>query len=413
MSIVYKNGTPYLEELNLTELTEKIETPFYIYSQKKIVDRYNLLKNSLNKNIYFSVKANSNQAILYLLKSLGAGADVVSYEEMVRALKAGISSSKIIFEGVGKSTYDIQQAIKYNIKQINAESIEELKIIENIAQSLNKKLSVGFRINPNINANTLDKISTGRQTDKFGIDFDQISDACNFLQSSNYIELNGLSCHIGSQIFEISVYAKMFDKIREAIEILKSQNIKINNLDLGGGFGISYENENNNFNIIKFAELVNKHFNNLTIELSFEPGRYLLANSGFLITKILTTKQNGNINYLIIDAGMQTFLRPALYNTYHKILPFIKVDNNNIYTIAGPICESSDILAKNINLPLQKREDFLILCDVGAYGSVMSSNYNSKCLPAEILINNNKYAIIREKENIENKINRDKIPNWL
>ena len=413
MGIIYKNNDPYIEEQNLVELTNSIPTPFYAYSQKKINDSVLELKKNLNKDIYFSIKANSNQAIIKLINSLGVGFDVVSIEEMERALYANVSPKKIIFEGVGKSEKDIAYAINKDIKQINVESIEELQLVNNISKKINKKPYVGLRINPDIHSKSLDKISTGRKNDKFGIDFNQLNVACEILKTLNDINFIGLSCHIGSQIFQIDIFKKIFEKMKEAIEIFESNNFKINYLNLGGGFGISYENDSLQLNITELANLINKMFPNPSYEISFEPGRFIVARAGFIVTKILTKKQNGGVNFLITDAGMQTLIRPAMYNTFHKILPFNTKGENITYTIGGPICESSDILAKKIILPKQRKDNFLIICDVGAYGSVMSSNYNSKCLPAEILINKNQYSIIRNHESINSLIERDIIPNWL
>jgi len=412
MGITYKNEIPYIEGQNLVDLTESIQTPFYVYSQKRIVDTFIDLKKKLNKDIYYAIKANSNQAIIALLNSLGAGADVVSKEEMQRALAAGVASDRIIFEGVGKSKSEITDAINHNIKQINIESIEELRLIDAIANTLNKKPRIGLRVNPDINANTLDKISTGQKTDKFGIDFDQLQNLCEILKSLKNINFEGLSCHIGSQIFNLNIFEMIFKTMKNAVQIFQSNNLPINHLDLGGGFGIPYDNKQSHLDINKLSTLIDSIYPNPPFKISFEPGRYLIAQAGYLITKILTKKQNGGINFLITDAGMQTFLRPAMYHASHKILPFNNIGKETTYTIAGPICESSDIIIKDIKLPSQTKDNFLIICDVGAYGSVMSSNYNSKCLPTEILVNQNEYAIIRNAENIEEIIKRDKLPDW-
>ena len=412
MGITYKNKIPYLEEQNLVEITNLIETPFYVYSQKNIIDTFLKLKKELNKDIYFSIKANSNQAIISLLNSLGAGTDVVSQEEMQRAILAGVSPEMIIFEGVGKSNSSIENAIHYNIRQINVESIEELQLVDSIAHTLNKKPRIGLRVNPDIDAKILYKISTGQKTDKFGIDFNQLQETCEILKSLKNINFSGLSCHIGSQIFEIKIFEQIFTKMKQAVKIFQSNNLSIDHLDLGGGFGIPYENKQSHLDINKLSTLIDSIYPNPPFKISFEPGRYLIAQAGYLITKILTKKQNGGINFLITDAGMQTFLRPAMYHASHKILPFNHIGKETTYTIAGRICESSDIIIKDIKLPSQTKDNFLIICDVGAYGSVMSSNYNSKCLPTEILVNKNEYAIIRNQENIEEIIKRDKHPKW-
>ena len=413
MTIVFNNRVPYVEGINLNELVKITPTPFYIYSQKSIEDAYAEIKNKLKKKIFYSIKANSNQAIIAFINSLGAGADVVSVEEMERALAAGIEPNKIIYEGVGKSQSDIINAIQKNIRQINVESLEELLQINTIGKNLNKKVNIGLRLNPDIDGNTHDKISTGRKTDKFGIDFNQLTKICPLIKSFNNIKLKGISCHIGSQIFELQIFKNTFIKMKKGLEILNSYGLTIEHLNLGGGFGISYDDTKNNFNFNDLADLINNIFPSPNFEISFEPGRYLVAKAGILITKIITTKYNNKTNYLITDAGMQTLLRPALYDAFHKIIP---LSQNNIkinYTIAGPICESSDVFSKNIILSEQKTGNYLAICDVGAYGSVMASNYNSKCLPAEIMICNKKYSIIRQQENISSLIQKDIIPKWI
>ncbi len=415
MDIRFKNNVPYVEDQNILELTKLVPTPFYLYSQQKIMDTYLELKKTIKKEIYYSVKANSNQAIIKIFNSLGCGFDVVSIEELKRVLNINVSPSKIIFEGVGKSTDDIKYAINKNIRQINVESIEELILINQLAKNLNQVPSLGIRINPDIDSKSIKKISTGKKTDKFGIDFNKIGDVCNIIKTLQHIKVIGISCHIGSQIFEIEVFESVINKMKKALNIFHENNISINNVDLGGGFGFDYNYEisQKKLDINKLSLLVENNFNNSEIEISFEPGRYLVAGSGIIVTKILTTKKNGDINFLITDAGMQTFLRPALYNSHHKLLSLNENKEEDIYTVAGPICESSDILASNIQLPKQEIGDFLIICDAGAYGSVMASNYNSKSLPAEILVFDNQFEIIRKKQNIEDLINADVLPGWL
>ena len=413
MTILFNNEKPFVEGVNINELTSIIATPFYVYSQKSITDTYKKLKNSINAEIFFSVKANSNLAILSLMKSLGIGADVVSSGELKRAISVGIPSEKIIFEGVGKSKEDIEYAINNNIRQINIESIEELNMINVLAKSLERKVNIGVRLNPNIDGQTLDKISTGRKTDKFGIAFDLLPEVCSQIKILKQLCLKGISCHIGSQIHNIKVFEEIFNKMKLAVKIVDENGFSIKHLDLGGGFGVAYNKAEKELSLNELSSLINSFFQNTTYDISFEPGRYLVAKSGVLITKILTSKTNASINFLITDAGMQTLLRPAMYNAYHNI---VALTNNNIkkkYTVAGPICESSDILAKEITLPQQQTGNYLAICDTGAYGAVMSSNYNSKVLPAEILVHNNRFSIIRNQEKISDIIAKDIIPNWL
>ena len=412
MTIKFKKNEPFVEGVSLLKITSKIETPFYIYSQKKIKDAYKKIKKDINAEVFYAIKANSNQAIISILKNLGAGADVVSLGELKRALTAGISANKIIFEGVGKSEKDLKFAIKKGIRQINIESINELELIDSISKSLNIKTNIGIRINPDVDAQTLDKISTGRKTDKFGVTYSQLPKVFKILKNIDNIKLCGISCHIGSQIHDIKIFEKVFIKIKEAIKMFSNNDLKINSLDLGGGFGVTY-NKEKTLNLSKISRLIDKYFGGKNFKISIEPGRYLVANSGILITKIITSKKNGSIDYLITDAGMQTFLRPSLYKSFHKIESFSKNKKNKKYTIAGPICESSDILSKDIKLPEQQIGNYIAICDTGAYGFVMASHYNSHSLPAEILIHKNKYTIIRKNEKIEKVIEKDIIPDWI
>ena len=414
MNIQFLNKIPFVEGVSINHIINSCNTPFYLYSQKIITDTYNLLKDTLSSEIFFAVKANPNQAILKLMKNCGAGADVVSVGEMLRALNVGFDPNKIIFEGVGKSKEDIQYAVEKNIRLINVESISELRLVDQIGKNFNKKINVGIRLNPDIDGQTLDKISTGKKTDKFGIPLDQLQNIISLVQSCNYINLKGISCHIGSQIHDISIFEKIFETMKDAAEIALSSGIELEHVDLGGGLGINYEKDQNEININDLKKLIFKFFNDVSYQISFEPGRYLVAKSGMIITKILIAKENGGINFLITDAGMQTLIRPAMYGALHRIEVLHDITKTNIkYTVAGPICESSDILAKDIILPKQKINNYLAIHDTGAYGATMASNYNSRGIPGEVLINESKFSIIHQEEKIFDIINRDSIPDWL
>tara|TARA_Y100000590_G_scaffold59165_1_gene62739 strand:+ start:4234 stop:5472 length:1239 start_codon:yes stop_codon:yes gene_type:complete len=406
MSLKYIDNILMIEDVSLKELASNYTTPFYVYSVDSIKKNYNTLKSSLRKDIYYSVKANSNQAILSLLFNLGAGADVVSGEELKRVLAVGINPNKIIFEGVGKLKEDIEFSIKNEIKQINVESLSEIKLINKLAGSQNKKVNIGIRINPDIDIDSHNKISTGKNTDKFGITLDKLNDVISTLNVSKNICCIGISCHVGSQIFSINIFEQTFKKIINVINIFKTHKFEITNINLGGGMGVDSQN-NKIFEINKLSQITNKYFGETSYKISFEPGRYLVAESGILVTKVLTVKKSGNTNFLIVDAGMNNFIRPALYDDYHKIDP-IQNDYRNInYAVAGPICESSDIFHSNIKLPEQNINDILTISNVGAYGSVMSSNYNSKVLSAEIMVSKDKHYLIRPAQKIEELISKD------
>jgi len=410
----YKNNKPYIEGVLIDDVIKTQVTPVYIYSQNCIEKNYNALNDNLVGDIFYSVKANSNQAIIKLINSMGGGFDVVSTGELKRCLTAGVNPEKIIFEGVGKSEEDILFAINKSIRLINAESFEELEKINRIALSLNKIINIGIRINPDIDSETLEKISTGKKSDKFGISINEINSIQTHIKKYTNLNLIGISCHIGSQIFNLDIFDKVFKTMKDVVNIFLQSGFSIKYLDLGGGIGVQYNNADPHIDLLGLKKLINLYFDDVSYELSFEPGRYLVANAGIILTKIITTKKSGGANFLITDAGMNTFIRPTLYNANHKIEPLVKNSVNNLkYTVAGPICESSDVFAKNIEMIEQKSGNYLIIHGAGAYGAVMSSNYNSRELPAEILINKSYFAVIRERENIENIIDREIIPSWL
>ena len=414
MDILFNNNRPFIEGVSVDEITKSFSTPLYIYSQKKIEKAYNNLKENLGVEIFYAVKANSNLAILKLLNNCGAGSDTVSAGEIQRSIKAGFNPNKIIYEGVGKSKEDIEYAIINNIRLINAESLNELILINKIAKNLNKTVSVGIRLNPDIDSLTLSKISTGKKTDKFGIPINELNNIISAMESLNNIKLKGLSCHVGSQISEMIIFEKVFNTMKEAASLSISKGINIEYVDLGGGFAVNYNKNINDLNVKEIGRLTSSIFKDIPYKISFEPGRYLVAKAGIIITKILNIKKNGGINFIITDAGMHTLIRPAMYNSVHQIEALDQSSNKKVnYTIAGPICESSDILAKDIVLSEQKENNFLFIHDTGAYGAAMASNYNSRGLPNELLINEDKYSIIHAEEKTSDIIARDLIPDWL
>ena len=412
--LTYKNNDPYIEGTSLYDLVKVCQTPFYVYSQQKIINQVNKTKEILGNNIFYSIKSNSNQAILKLMNSLDIGADVVSVGELKRALEAGFDPNKIIFEGVGKSDQDLLYAIHKNIRLINTESLEEIKLLDNLANEKNKIVDIGVRLNPDVDGETLSKISTGKKTDKFGIEFDNIDKIIKLVKSCKSLNLIGISCHIGSQISKNEAYKNTFSQMKMAADKFIESGINIKHVDLGGGFHVKYEDSDPDFNIKKVKEELDNCFTQTNYELSFEPGRYLIAEAGVIVTSIITIKNNGGVDYLIVDAGMNTLIRPAMYGAHHEILAIdVKSEEIIDYAIAGPICESSDVFLKNIKLTKQKIGNLLVIKNTGAYGKVMSSNYNSRPLPSEILVNNDNYAIIYSPEKIEKTIEADIIPSWL
>jgi len=412
--IYYHNKKTFIEGVSIEEIAKFHATPFYVYSQNKIEDIFKKLESALKTEIFYAVKANSNQAIIKLMTTLGAGADVVSVGELERAIVAGVDPKKIIFEGIGKTNKDISFAISRNIRLINVESIDELQRINSIALKQNKIVDIGLRLNPNIDGQTIDKISTGKKTDKFGIDTEKLANIFQVLEVSKNVSLIGISCHVGSQIFNINVFSEIFKKMKKNAQLFINKGYLIKHVDLGGGLGVTYQQNKEVLKLELVKSEMDKCFKNVAYQLSFEPGRYLVANAGILVTSVVTIKNNGGINFLITDAGMHSLIRPALYQAHHDIEAVDKSNSELInYTVAGPICESSDIFDKNISLPKQKVGNIIIIKDTGAYGKVMASNYNSRGLPIEILVNNNIFFKIHQPLTTKEFIRQDTIPEWL
>jgi len=412
--IYYHNKKTFIEGVSIEEIAKFHATPFYVYSQNKIEDIFKKLESALKTEIFYAVKANSNQAIIKLMTTLGAGADVVSVGELERAIVAGVDPKKIIFEGIGKTNKDISFAISRNIRLINVESIDELQRINSIALKQNKIVDIGLRLNPNIDGQTIDKISTGKKTDKFGMDTEKLANIFQVLEVSKNVNLIGISCHVGSQIFNINVFSEIFKKMKKNAQLFINKGYLIKHVDLGGGLGVTYQQNKEVLKLELVKSEMDKCFKNVAYQLSFEPGRYLVANAGILVTSVVTIKNNGGINFLITDAGMHSLIRPALYQAHHDIEAVDKSNSELInYTVAGPICESSDIFDKNISLPKQKVGNIIIIKDTGAYGKVMASNYNSRGLPIEILVNNNIFFKIHQPLTTKEFIRQDTIPEWL
>ena len=400
--INYRGNKLSVENKYVLKIAKNNQTPFYLYSAKAIKDNFEQfcrVFKKINPLICFSVKSNSNPKILRILKGLGAGADVVSGGELLKVLNAGISPKKIVFSGVGKSTDELKMAIKRNILLINAESYSEIALINKLSKSSKRKTSIGLRLNPDIDAKTLGKISTGRAEDKFGLSRKKLIEVCKNIKEFKHIELNSLSVHIGSQILTDVPFKKTLKVIEEIIRKTKT-HFKF--IDLGGGFGISYSSKEKRIKLNNYSNLVNKFKKKYNCNIIFEPGRAIIGNTGILVSKIQYIKNSISKSFVIIDAGMNDFMRPALYGAYHSIVPLIKSKGQSMKNLefVGPICETSCKFSSYKKYYRIKEEDYVAILDVGAYGSVLSSNYNTKPLPAEILIDNNHVKIIRKRQTL-------------
>ncbi len=392
----------FVEKISLQNLTKKFDTPLYCYSYEKLkknVNNFKLNFSKLNPLVCFSIKSNSNLKIIKEIKKLGLGADVVSKGELMLAIKAGINPKKIVFSGVGKTYSELKYAIEKKILLINSETKGEVKEIEKIAESKKKIVDIGIRLNPNTDAKTLNKISTGKKGDKFGVNEKTFIELVNYLKKSKYVNLRCLSVHIGSQIFDNKPYKKMLKIIDRIISKIK---FKFDYIDLGGGMGISYVNDKKIFNYSNYQKSIIKFLGKYSSKIIFEPGRSIVGNTGILISKIIYIKENKSKNFVILDAGMNDLMRPALYGAIHKIIPAIKTSkySNKTYEFVGPICESTDKFSSNKKFQKLKEKDLIIIRDVGAYGSSLSSNYNLRPKPAEILIKGSKIVIAKKRQKL-------------
>ncbi len=402
----YKKNHFYIEGISSEKIAKKFNTPVYCYSYKKL--RTNIINfkksfKSFKPIICFAVKSNTNINLLKLIKKFGLGADVVSIGELMTAKKAGINSKKIVFSGVGKTEKEINYAINKNILLINAESKSEVKVIEQVAKSKNKIVNIGIRLNPNTNPKTLDQISTGKKENKFGVNEKMFLELVNYIKNSSHINLKCLSVHIGSQILSHKPYEKM---LRVLDRVIKKSQHKFDFIDLGGGMGIPYENNLKKLNYIKYSLAIKKFLKKHKSKIIFEPGRSIVGNIGYLISKVIYIKETKNKNFVIIDAGMNDLMRPALYNVKHKIIPSIKSQkiSKKTYDFVGPICETTDKFSTLSKFQKLNEKDIIIICDAGAYGFSLSSNYNVRPRPSELLIRGSKVNIIKKREKLEDLI---------
>ena len=398
----YVGKNLFVEKLSVKNILKKNKTPFYIYSENQIAFNFLKFANTFKKTdplICFAAKSNSNLNILRVLGKLGAGADVVSGGELLKALKAGIRPNKIVFSGVGKTEEELKIAINKKILLINCESESEAKLVNNLAKRLRKKVSIGFRLNPNVDAKTHKNISTGKAENKFGLSIKSFKIFLKTINSLKNIKLDALSVHIGSQILNDAPFRKTLSVMSKLIKELR---LNLNYVDLGGGFGINYTNKERPINLNKYSKLVESFSKKLNCKIIFEPGRSIIGNTGLLISKVQFIKKGSNKNFIILDAGMNDFMRPALYDAFHQIIPVSKnsAKSKGKIEFVGPICESTCKFGIYKNYQKINENDFIAITNVGAYGSSLSSNYNTRPLIAEILINKNKLRYIRKKQNL-------------
>lgn len=412
----FKNNELYCENIRIRDIAAKIDTPFYLYSYSTLIDHYRKLKSafrSIKPLICFSVKSNSNLAVLMALVKNGAGLDIVSGGELYRARIVGVDPKKVVYAGVGKRPDEIEDAIRFGMLFFNVESEEELEEIQKAASLLKKKVNVAIRINPDVIPKTHDYIATGKGETKFGLDFETVHKIFNSRWRYPNINLRGVHIHIGSQILSANPFE---NAIKRVLEFLKRYKISVDYFNIGGGLGIIYSIENPQ-TAKGFAKKILPLLKNSKLKIILEPGRFISGNSGILVTRVVYTKRTPRKKFIIVDSGMSDLIRPSLYEAYHKIVPLCVSEDSSGTSekvdVVGPICESGDFLGKDRFLPCLVKGDLLAVMGAGAYGFTMSNNYNSRPRPSEVMVINKRFYVVRKSETYQNLVRGESIPKVL
>ena len=407
----YKNSGAqeelFIENTTVSNIAKAVGTPFYCYSKQALVENFNNFVDAFTKaditnyKICYAIKANYNIHLTKILTDLGAGIDAVSEAEIFRGIKANVDPKDIVFAGVGKTREAMEFALNNNVEQFSVESIAEMHLLSEVACKLRKRAKFSLRVNPNVDAKTHDKISTGRKGDKFGVDIELAEEIYAQAERLPGLEVHGISTHIGSQITTLEPFELAFEKIRNLCLKLRENGHTIESLDLGGGIGIIY-NDEKTLPLDEYASLIKKVTKDLDVKVIIAPGRSISGTAGILATKVIFLKEAGDKKFAIIDAAMNDLARPGLYDSYHAVMPVVKKDGEKAnYDLAGPVCETTDILAKNRDLTNLKSEDLLILTSAGAYGSSMSNEYNCRPMIPEILVDGDNFKVIRRRPTFE------------
>jgi len=411
----YQNGRFYCEDVLLERIAESVGTPFYAYSYRTLKRHFRVFDAAfagLPHLTCFAVKSNSNIAILRLFIEEGGGVDIVSGGELYRAIKAGVDPQKVVYSGVGKKAEEIEFALNTGILMFNVESAQELEAISACAKKMGKRAGVALRINPDVDAGTHPHISTGLKENKFGINIEKSLEGYRRARMLENIDVIGVSCHIGSQVTKTSPFVDAIKRLKKLLGRLEEEGFAIRYLDLGGGLGITYKDETPP-EPAEYAEALLASVRDLPYTLVFEPGRVLVGNAGALVTKVLYRKNTEEKDFVIVDAGMNDLIRPSLYDSYHRILPVAEKEKDEIIAdVVGPICESGDYLAKKRKLPEINQGELIAVMSAGAYGFSMSSNYNSRPRVAEVLVKDDRFYVIRERETYEDLVRGERIPEF-
>ena len=413
----YRDGVLHAENVPLDRIADEVGTPFYCYSTATIERHIGVFTDGLqplDATVCYSVKANSNLSVLKILAANGAGADVVSGGELTRALRAGMPPGKIVFSGVGKTEDEIRQAIQADILQINVESEPELEAVNRVAGELGKTARAAVRLNPDIDAGSHDKISTGRREDKFGIDWNRAHEVFTAGAALPHVELAGLAMHIGSQLADLRPYRDAFTRLRDVTAMLRAGGFEIRTLDLGGGLGTPYD-DTPMPSPAEYGAMVREVIGDLDCRFLFEPGRVIAGNAGVLVSRVVYVKEGATRRFLILDAAMNDLIRPALYGASHTIVPIAESADKarEPADIVGPVCETGDTFGERLPMPAMKSGDLVAFRTAGAYGAVMASTYNSRALVPEILVNGDQFAVVRERIEVDDYLARESIAPWL
>jgi diaminopimelate decarboxylase len=412
----YKDRQLYCEEVPIAEIARDVGTPFYLYSYHTLVRHFTVFNQAFDRMphlVCYSAKANSNIALIRLFAGLGGGVDVVSGGELYRALKGGADPGKIVFSGVGKREDEIEYALESGILMFNVESSQELQTINAVAGRIKKKAPIAIRVNPDIDPKTHPYISTGLKKNKFGIDIHMAQKAYQVASELPNVQIVGIDCHIGSQLVEVEPVVEALRKLKRLVEELRKGGMGIHYLDLGGGLGITYEDEEPP-QPVDYASNILEELRGFDCTLILEPGRVIVGNAGILVTKVLYTKENEAKKFVIVDAGMNDLVRPSYYGSYHQILPVRQESREEIVAdVVGPLCESSDFLAKDRKVQRLQSGELVAVMSAGAYGFSMSTNYNSRRKVAEVLVRGSQMSIIRQRESYEDLIRGEEIPEFL
>ena len=417
---LYRNGQLHAEDVALADIAATVGTPFYCYSTATLTRHYHLFTEALSPLphlVCFAIKSLSNIAVLKTLGDLGAGMDVVSGGEYLRARAAGVPGSRIVFSGVGKTQTEMRMALEGGIRQFNVESEPELRALSEVAHSLGLTAPITIRVNPDVDARTHEKIATGKKDNKFGIPIGRASDVYAEAARLPGIKVIGIDVHIGSQLTELEPFEQAYLKVAELAQRLRAEGHEISRLDLGGGLGIPYERSNEAPPLpADYGALIKRTVGHLGCEIEIEPGRLISGNAGVLVSRVIYVKEGEGRDFLILDAAMNDLVRPSMYGAHHDIVPLVQAapgTESQPYDVVGPVCETGDTFAKARNLAPLAAGDLVAFRSAGAYGAVMASEYNSRPLIPEVLVKDDQFAVIRGRPSFDEMLKRDTIPPWL